>query len=395
MDTNLSAKDPRFAYGGVRLLYNFFDSPQAVDITDLINDFLGQPAQIGGAVEQDGTPRFAVADANGISLFLILGATTTASVQALVTGWLEPRDRRPITGFTSTIQQSATRIAQSYFGGVAGIKPRVIIFGYSAGGAIAQCLGSGLANNNVNAVVSVCTFGQPRPGDDRTVQACLRLDYAAWANVGDNIRYCPPNGREGRTLHQFLSRQESVTVNQLGQLELAQMLTDGALIVPETPGTEGGPFTDLTIVNFLFRNGSSVAENHRLSEYHRRLLLYTDRNPPVPQRPRAQNQIGVPPVPPLPFPPVGGAAPQNQPATLEEVPARTTPQRVFVPPYRAVKTGKIWTVVVEGNSVYVAKGKQDAKRFASRMNSAYLHWWNAPAGDGPALADSVSNLFLS
>jgi len=393
MDLSYGARDPYFAAATCSLLYNWSESPTLVAVDDLVDGFLGQTARIDEFLEGNGNVRMGLASANGVSLFLFLGATQPLTVANAVGGWLQPRDRRMPTGFCNSFFLQAELAAARHISQLGPIQQRVIIAGYSCGGAVGQALGTALANSNQANIVTVVTFGQPRPGDDRIVFAGRRVDYHAYWNEGDNVRFCPPNNREALVMHLLLTRDESLTVNQLGQLDQATKISFDEQLSLEPANNEGAGITDLSLAAFLSTNEAATSVNHSLAEYNRRLQIWEVRNPPAPVRPRAANNVGVPGVFVPPVQPIPPAVARPREPTSADVPPRRQVAKLPRPPYRAVKVGKIWTVEYNGDTVYVAKVKTEAKRFALRMNSAYGLWRGAKAFDGPAFTESVANLF--
>lgn len=395
MDLSLGARDPRFAAGACSLLYNWSESPTLVQIDNLVDGFIGQQARLDEFLESSGNVRTGFAGANGVSMFLFLGATLTPTVARAVGSWLEPRHNRQPTGFCTGFQQQADLAAARFVTSIGPLQRRILIFGYSVGGAVALALGVSLANADPANVVTVVTFGQPRPGDDRMVQACRRVDYHAYWNEGDNLRFCPPNSREAFTLHLLLTGNESLTINQLGHLDQATKISEQEELSVEPASNEGDNLTDLSLTGFLISNEAPTSRAHAIAEYNRRLTIWEARNPPPPFRPRAANAIGVPQilVPPQAVVQAGPQRPSDP--TTANIPRRPIAPKKPRPPYRAVRSGKTWTVVYNGGIVGVYKVKTEAKRFASRMNSAYGLWRNAPAFDGPAFEASVADLFQS
>ena len=356
--------------------------------------YVGQTVGYDSIPTESIFPRIGWAWMPGCTFFFLLGATTAPIVGGAVLGWIEGRRQRNAAG----IIRSCDAVAEhALFGAPEGARPfanRIIIAGYSYGGACGLGLAYQLRSIEPSRVISVVSFGSPKAGDDRAELAFRQIDNCRWMNAGDNVPYCPPTSFEAIILHRLLATSESVSVDDLTQVRVGKLLAVDGTITDAAYPANPGRFTDLSLAAFLVSNESPTAINHSLAEYVRRFGQWQINNPPAQVRERASAQ----PVPPVTSeePAVNPATPAAQmplkpfPSDLPPRPPR--PVRVGNP-YLTVHNGRLWVVQFQGSTVYVGRSKRDAKIFAARMNSAYHHWNAAPAGDADGLAESVHQVF--
>lgn len=407
MDIHGSASDPLFAQQCCFIMDAMIGDGNFTRAGQLLSQLTGKSLTIQYYSINNLVPPMAMAWSDGVAFIFMAGLSTRQQAAALTAGWIEGRDQRTQYGFVRVCDF----VSDAVFGRIqaAGIDTtlRVILVGYSYGGACLHSLASRLSLIAPAYVVSLVTFGSPKPGDDRMCQAMSRVDYCRWMNAGDNVPWAAPVGSQAVMMHVLLSRQESISVNELIQLANGGVLDIDGTITNAPYPPNAGPFTDLSILYFLVSNDAPVAEAHAIGEYYRRLTSYVAFNPPAPQRARAADDLGLVPAPaPEPVVQLPADLPdqlrraivngENAPISVGQIPDLRTPVSVQmrVLPYKTVKVGKIWTTQYQGATIYIGKGKGDARTFTNRLNSAYTHWLSAPAGDADALSESVSESFL-
>jgi pimeloyl-ACP methyl ester carboxylesterase len=426
MDPASSVRDPRFAYHFAWWIHLMFSGSNQQRVNALVSEELREASTAEGWPVQDLVPATTMYKAQSAAIVLVQGIRTAAQVGTAVLSWIESRENRENTGMVRVADRVSDTLYDRMNAGGLLTNDRIILAGHSYGGMCLFSLAARLSAERRQRVVSLVTFGSPKPGDDRVAAAMQQVDLMRYMNVGDNISFCPPIGSKAPLMHLLLSRQESVTVNQLVQMGIGRVLTEQGVISEAGHPPDPGVFTDLSIANFLVNNTAPVATAHSTSEYERRLRLWIDTNPPVVFRARAAaNQVGV-------LDAIVQAGPVDaagQPASevpglgnggqiaIAQLPARMLqplPADVGVPggngmgvpvpqpaagspplAYRTRKIGKLWVCyyVDPNRIVMIGRGKREAKSFAARMNSALVKWDRAPAVDEGAFEQSAIDAF--
>jgi len=421
-----SVSDPRFAYQWAWCLNQMFSGNNLAAVNNSMLAIIGEQTTAQSYPMADLAPPMVIIKGPTVAVVLVQGIRTAAQVGALVLSWIEDRTRREYTGFVRV----ADRVSDTIYGRMQAFGcldcNRIILAGHSYGGMCLMSLASRLANENVNRIVSLATFGSPKGGDDRLAVSMQRVDYGRYMNVGDNITFCPPDGDQGPMMHLMLSRGESQNVNQLVLVGQGQVITDAGVITTAGYPPLPGVFTDLSIANFLVSNEAPVAISHAIPEYVRRLGLWVDANPPQQVRGRAagtaignQEPVQVSPTPPvdvwLPGMPVGSRSGGNIP--INKLPTRDALHDAAVVPdaeypdlnpslasvagagpvtaYKTRKVGKIWVCYyIDPQRICMfGTSKTQAKLFARRMNSALNTWDRAAATDEGAFEQSAIDAF--
>jgi len=413
MELDLSSVDPRFAYPIADTLAKWKNGFTPNEMQQQVSEMLNQDASIAIYASTARRPEFLLAQTENTSLVLILGAMDRFIIGNVVEGYLTHRDSRGPTGIHPLALEWANNTYPLFIGQFGNFRDRIIVGGYSWGGACAQALGVQLRQLKPNAIISVVTYGSPRVCDDRGQLSLAGFDLGRWMNAGDGIALTPPPPNKAPIMHALLSSSESENLQQWQQTGEGRVLNADRTIQRSMVPFIQPVWADLRLGNFLLNSQAAIAIEHRIDLYVERLSAWIVANPRVEERIRAVAQEGEEPpmqhrrnqpnpeleMPGAPVGEVQGAriAPWVLPipigAAVDAVPPRIASDGPDKPYYYLLENGA-HTVCTGEVCVAICSTKRGARSMARTLNQAWNKWNRATAGDADTFAATARENFI-
>lgn len=339
-------------------------------------------------------PANTIWEAPGVLLITLTGASTQAMIRHIINSYLQNRDLRDARGFTPFAALGADTIFSFVSTYAAENIPRVIIAGYSWGGAVAVALANNFRRSNSSSVISCLTFGAPKPGDDRLGLAIQGIDLTRYQNTGDAVTTFPPPAGNASIMYALTPASGYHNLLDNHQVGRGLVIDADFVVSPGDVVPENSMFTDLSLANFLISNESPIAQYHALETYAHRLdnafvesstalapssavnaanYQASPRSGPVIRSPRS----GVIPPPPVPD------------SVRPPQPAASSPN-----PYVSQKINGAPCVTFLDVVIAVCKTSKASRNLARSLNTSWRRWNATRIGDSSALQHSVEVLFV-
>jgi len=151
------------------------------------------------------------------------------------------------------------------------------LVGYSAGGAVAECIAYRLRQLGDVRKSKCITFGAPRPGGPQVRDALTRFPIARWMTPADPIPLIPPRLQDAPSLAATVPVTLLVAWGNCvhprgGAVVYEDGTVDEAIDPPESSVNPGG-----SLANWMFALEGPAGNQHRIEVYARNLLAATQR----------------------------------------------------------------------------------------------------------------------
>lgn len=395
MDLSRSSLDLQFAEGGCEILLNIQNVTDFLPfVRNRFENFVGRDGTFRSWVNDGVMPQGAMMTTPDVSVMGLLGATTLQQCSAYAVGLGSSESQRLPDGFNPGVQAAATAIINSFRDPSGWVRPRVIFFGHSYGGAICMALARYVKSVSPDSVVSVCTFGSPPPGDLRLFTNLRLIDIGRWMNIQDYVcamPFFPENAPVAYRLVTLAVRLQWGRQFQMG--DGRALHPDGAIGIQDRLRVDG-IIADASMVNFMVNNDALVAREHALSTYEDRLLMAIGRLPPAPAIVNAANQAQAP---------VRGFANEaavNVLQAIDRAPLPHVPPDIprsfgsFSLPFQSGKENGVPVVKYFDTVVAIPASRKKARDLARALNSSWKRWNRTRVGNSENLLYAVENAFL-
>lgn len=319
------------------------------------------------------------------------GVVTSAQAAALVGGYAQALGLQIITNMNTWIRDNAS----TYFAMMTGNHlqtPEYLDFvGYSAGGAIAECLAFELRRQGNLQRKKIITFGAPRPGGPGVRDGLRSLPVARYMTPADPIPLVPPRVQDAPQLVAMLPVSVALSWSNMvhpsgGIVVWENGDTSEAIVPPESSMTTG-----TSLANWYFSIDNDPNNPHAISNYVANLrasqTVFAEprekRRPVGPaeepeverrrevnrNRDRIANKVAV--------------AQREQNATIVNFPT--------IALFKPVRFGRIWAVVL-GDKIVCQGVREDSCRALCRAGNDFLRRLPKQGLVDPiALQDQIQN----
>lgn len=394
MDLSLSARDYAMA-GPLANITDGLDSGGApVALRNEAIDIIGPLDHDVFIAASAVCPQFAVFNSADATLIVICGAKTSDLIASIVVGYSIARFSRPPDGTTSIAVQGATVIIAAINSASIPVRDRIIVAGHSWGGVVGFSVVSGFKRTGIGTSISLCTFGSPRPSDDRLPVAVGNTDIARFMNEGDKVPEAPPRPRDAAFMYALLPSAVSTNWQEFIQVgQGIQLHADRGPTFTMLPGVSSN-FTDLSLAGFFISNEAPVAIEHKMSLYASRLRVLQLQEAALNQpHHNAANAEQIP----IPFTDPASRDRPRIPVPQQVIVDSVRPPQVFADrslPYYSMRLNRQHVVQYEGQTIAVCKGGKSARNLAASLNTSWRRWNRTRVGDASALVGSVYDAFL-
>jgi hypothetical protein len=343
-------------------------TPEVSDYSEGPLTLVARRPHVGG-----GSPGVAMWENENNRVIAIAGAREPADQIQTIEGWSSPVRVQQIPGLYNANAVAWLLSVRQWLQDNNGFTNKFTwVYGYSWGGAVAPMLAYYLQSQDIVGTAQAVTFGTPRFTDElgaRTLEPFLRLRLMA---VSDPLPYLVPSFSEAPLMHVAAGARASYQYNQYVHVGYGAVLTaDGQMNQGVLP--PGVPLPIDTNMATFIRLNMGEGRPHAIWNYASTLnrvhagpvreVEYRGHN--LPAEPAVIPGIETRPEP-MPLREVRRVIARNVKAGTAPIRAmdrgatrRTARGRVT---YR--KVDGVWTVRLDGQPIYNATGKRDAKGYA-------------------------------
>lgn len=251
----------------------------------------------------------------------------------------------------------------------------MIIFGHSAGGAVAHVLGAYLNATRPNWIVRAATFGSPRFADGRFHSVYPNVVKARLMGYLDPFPYAVPHTLESPLLHALIPQGSWANVNSLVLGNQGMGIdADRSIIDATYPFGVSGNLTQQALIE-LTRVRLGITSPHSIDKYIADLEAHVVS--PLPLR-QATIDVGSPVEPPPLRLSRGALNRVVEGARLQQSQVYVSRESASPGVIRLLGRGGTWTVTVFGQVVYTTKSKLDGKGVARALRGMFLQYWQRP-----------------
>lgn len=305
-------------------------------------------------------------------VLLLDGVNTQTQASGLIAGYSGTHGSFDVQGLNQWFVNAAR--AASVFGSLTLPQlslSRLVIAGYSAGGAIGQWVAKNWVDEHFSDTCHLITFGSPRGMSQPDIQLIRHMPTCRWMCDADPIPLVPPRAEDAPTLLLTLS------LGVAGTYQTYTHLRGGVSLDPAGRATESllPPIASANVLTSLaswyFSNANHQDNEHWIGNYQQRLLMLKDARAADANTPWGGGGDE----------PVENASRREltraQERTMSQVAHASSVQNanaVIVDPvtlFRAVRFGRVWSVEF-GGQLFAFSGNKKRARHLARAGNDFL-----------------------
>jgi len=146
------------------------------------------------------------------------------------------------------------------------------LVGYSAGGAVAECMAFRLRQLNDNRKKKVITFGAPRPGGPQVRDALTRMPIARWMTPADPIPLLPPRLQDAPQLAAIVPVTLLVAWGNCVHPQGGMVVWDDGTVNAAVDPPESSVNPGSSLASWMLALETTGNNDHRIERYAANLL---------------------------------------------------------------------------------------------------------------------------